>query len=62
MILPYLSKDTAHSRYSIRLDPVEGENAIPAKKKVASCSAFLLSMHVVLKTRCVNLKDYVRGF
>ena len=35
---------------------------IPVKNKGASHSAFPLSMHVVLKTRYVNPKDYVRRF
>lgn len=35
---------------------------IPVKKKGASCSAFPLSTHVVLKTMYVNPKDYARRF
>ena len=41
---------------------LRGKIYIPVKKKGASRSAFPLSMHVVLKTLYINLKDYVRRF
>ena len=39
-----------------------GKSAVPVKKKAPSHSGFCVSMHVVLKTRHVNLNIHVRRY
>ena len=61
MSLPYPSKILLIHDIAYVLIQQRGKR-YSREEKVASRSAFLLSMHVVLKTRCVNPKGYVRGF